>query len=222
LRLYGLQHTCGSFDANGYTAGGVSVGTVGSQTSGISKFIGGTDPAGLPQVVRSGRSVRSAIQFHVRTKPLIGWWDYGTAVTLTNGNTFTVDIDQSTARRYLTWQHFSTVVSSIQRRAAPRVDPASARLSKPRFANVVNGRLVVPGADLSQWELGEAQYRDGAWRTMVLFNSSGTTIRSTSRRLRVRLSHSGDLISIEGPTASRRRSERRRRNIGAPLKVYFA
>jgi hypothetical protein len=33
--------------------------------------------------------------FTPATKPLIGWWDYGTAITLTNGNTFTVDLDQS-------------------------------------------------------------------------------------------------------------------------------
>jgi hypothetical protein len=26
------------------------------------------------------------------TQPLIGWWDYGTAITLTNGNTFTVSL----------------------------------------------------------------------------------------------------------------------------------
>jgi hypothetical protein len=26
------------------------------------------------------------------TKPLIGWWDYGVPITLTNGNTFTVTL----------------------------------------------------------------------------------------------------------------------------------
>jgi hypothetical protein len=26
---------------------------------------------------------------------LIGWWDYGTTVTITNGNSFTVDFDPS-------------------------------------------------------------------------------------------------------------------------------
>ena len=29
------------------------------------------------------------------SKPLIGWWDYGTPITLTNGNTFTIDLDQA-------------------------------------------------------------------------------------------------------------------------------
>jgi hypothetical protein len=33
--------------------------------------------------------------FTSATKPLIGWWDYGTAITLTNGNTFTVTTDLS-------------------------------------------------------------------------------------------------------------------------------
>jgi len=27
-------------------------------------------------------------------KPLIGWWDYGTGVTITSGNSFLVDLDQ--------------------------------------------------------------------------------------------------------------------------------
>lgn len=82
--------------ANGYTAGGVSVGTItGSQTSGTFKFVGGTAPAWTA----SGGSI-GPFQYAVlynssnASKPLIGWWDYGTAITLTNGNTFTVAIDQ--------------------------------------------------------------------------------------------------------------------------------
>ena len=38
--------------------------------------------------------LRSVFAKDLSTKPLIGWWDYGVALTLTNGNTFTVDIDQ--------------------------------------------------------------------------------------------------------------------------------
>ena len=83
-------------NANGYTAGGNSIGTItGAQTSGTFKFIGGTDPAWTA----AGGSI-GPFQFAVlynstsSTKPLIGWWDYGAAITLTNGNTFTVDIDQ--------------------------------------------------------------------------------------------------------------------------------
>jgi hypothetical protein len=83
--------------ANGYTAGGVSVGTItGSQTSGTFKFIGGSDPSWTA----SGGSIgpfQYAVLYNSTAsgQPLIGWWDYGTAITLTNGNTFVVDLDQA-------------------------------------------------------------------------------------------------------------------------------
>ncbi|WP_340672563.1 hypothetical protein [Bradyrhizobium ottawaense] len=83
--------------ANGYTAGGTTIGTItGSQTSGTFKFIGGTDPAWTA----SGGSIgpfQYAVLYNSSASgtPLIGWWDYGTAITLTNGNTFTVDLDQT-------------------------------------------------------------------------------------------------------------------------------
>lgn len=83
--------------ANGYTAGGISVGTItGSQTSGVFKFVGGTDPAWTA----SGGSIgpfRYAVLYNgtSATKPLIGYWDYGASLTLTNGNIFTVDLDQT-------------------------------------------------------------------------------------------------------------------------------
>jgi len=83
--------------ANGYTAGGASVGTItGTQTSGVFKFVGGSDPSWTA----SGGSIgpfRYAVLYNFTsgTKPLIGWWDYGTNLTLTNGNTFTVDLDQT-------------------------------------------------------------------------------------------------------------------------------
>jgi hypothetical protein len=83
--------------ANGYTAGGASIGTItGSQTSGTFKFVGGTDPAWTA----SGGSIgpfRYAVLYNdtSATKPLIGYWDYGSSITLASGNTFTVDLDQS-------------------------------------------------------------------------------------------------------------------------------
>ncbi|WP_244645709.1 hypothetical protein [Bradyrhizobium campsiandrae] len=82
---------------NGYASGGNSVGTItGAQTSGTFKFVGGTDPAWTA----SGGSIgpfQYAVLYNATspTKPLIGWWDYGTAITLTNGNTFTIDLDQT-------------------------------------------------------------------------------------------------------------------------------
>ena len=82
---------------NGYIAGGVSVGTItGSQSSGTFKFVGGTDPV----VTASGTvgPFRYVVLYNDTAtspaKPLIGWWDYGSAVTLASGETFTVDLDQ--------------------------------------------------------------------------------------------------------------------------------
>ena len=83
--------------ANGYAAGGVSVGTItGAQTSGTFKFTGGSDPAWTA----AGGSIgpfQYAVLYNSTAagQPLIGWWDYGTPITLTNGNTFTVDLDQT-------------------------------------------------------------------------------------------------------------------------------
>ena len=81
---------------HGYTAGGNSIGVItGAQTTVTFKFVGATDPSWTA----SGGSI-GPFQYAViynstsSTKPLIGWWDYGTAITLTNGNTFTVDLDQ--------------------------------------------------------------------------------------------------------------------------------
>ena len=80
--------------ANGYTAGGTTIGTItGAQTSGTFSFAGGTNPAWTA----SGGNVgpyQYAVLYNSSnvSKPLIGWWDYGTAITLTNGNTFIVSL----------------------------------------------------------------------------------------------------------------------------------
>jgi hypothetical protein len=83
---------------NGYTAGGVSIGTVtGSQTAGVFKF---STSSVDPFWTASGGAIGPfqyvvLYNFTAATKPLIGWWDYGVPITLTNGNTFTVDLDQT-------------------------------------------------------------------------------------------------------------------------------
>ena len=80
---------------NGYIAGGASIGTiVGAQTSGVFKFTAGTQPSWTA----AGGSIgpfEYAVLYNSTsaTQPLIGWWDYGAAITLTNGNTFTVNTD---------------------------------------------------------------------------------------------------------------------------------
>lgn len=80
---------------NGYTAGGNAATQVSSsQTSGTYKLV-------LNDVVftASGGSIatfRYAVLYNDTptspADPLIGWWDYGTTVVVTDGNSFTVDV----------------------------------------------------------------------------------------------------------------------------------
>lgn len=81
---------------NGYVAGGV-----------VATFVSGTDTGGTYRLIlspvawtASGGSIGPfewAVLYNssAASGNLIGWWDYGTAVTLTNGNTFTVSLDQA-------------------------------------------------------------------------------------------------------------------------------
>jgi hypothetical protein len=81
---------------NGYTAGGTQATFVsGNDTSGTYKLI-------LSPVVftASGGSIgpfEYAVLYNstATNGNLIAWWDYGTAITLTNGNSFTVSLDQT-------------------------------------------------------------------------------------------------------------------------------
>ena len=81
---------------NGYTAGGTAASLTSSgQTSGTYKLV-------LANVVftASGGSIgpfRYAVLYDSTTssplKPLIGWWDYGSSISLNTGETFTVQFD---------------------------------------------------------------------------------------------------------------------------------
>jgi hypothetical protein len=83
---------------NGYSAGGTQATTTSStQSSGTEKLI-------VADVVftASGGTIgpfRYAVFYNATQstplKPLIGWHDYGSAITLNNGETFTWDADQS-------------------------------------------------------------------------------------------------------------------------------
>lgn len=82
---------------NGYTAGGTAA-TISSssQTSGTYKLV-------LADVVftASGGSIgpfRYAVLYNdtASNDELIGWWDYGSSITLASGETFTVDFDATT------------------------------------------------------------------------------------------------------------------------------
>jgi hypothetical protein len=86
-------------NGNGYTTGGVSVGTItGAQASGVFKLTGATDPVWTGITAPMG-PFRYAVLFNDTptspVDPLVGFWDYGSAVTLQIGETFTVDLDQT-------------------------------------------------------------------------------------------------------------------------------
>lgn len=80
---------------NGYTAGGTAATiTSSTQTSGTEKWI-------LQSVVFTASGAVGPFRYAALyndsqaspVKPLIAWWDYGSAVTLANGDTFTVSFD---------------------------------------------------------------------------------------------------------------------------------
>lgn len=83
-------------NGNGYTTGGTAASISSSaQTSGTYKLV-------LADVVFTATGAVGPFQYAVlyndtaTNDELIGWWDYGTPVTLANGDTFTVDFDATT------------------------------------------------------------------------------------------------------------------------------
>ena len=82
---------------NGYTAGGATVTvSTSTQTGGTYSLIGS---AANPTWTASGSvgPFRYVVLYDNTpsspSKPLIGWWDYGSGLTLSSGNTFTVAFD---------------------------------------------------------------------------------------------------------------------------------
>jgi hypothetical protein len=80
---------------NGYGAGG-AVTTITTSRSGGTAKVTGTDVT----FTAAGGSIgpfRYAILYNDTptspADPLIAWWDYGTSLTVTSGNSFTVDFD---------------------------------------------------------------------------------------------------------------------------------
>lgn len=82
---------------NGYTAGGNAAAiTSSTQTSGVLKWIL-ANPATWTAAVGSIGPFRYAVLYNdtptIPAKPLIGWYDYGSAVTLAVGEQFQVAFD---------------------------------------------------------------------------------------------------------------------------------
>jgi hypothetical protein len=81
---------------NGYTTGGATVTlTSSTQSSGTYKYIAS---AANPTWTATGAmgTFRYAVIYDTTpasNKYLIGWWDYGSALSLTTGQTFTVSLD---------------------------------------------------------------------------------------------------------------------------------
>ena len=79
---------------NGYSAGGLSVGTITStQTSGTYKLVASADST----LTASGTvgPFRYAVLYDATSNDLIGWWDRGSSLTLASADTWTVDFDQT-------------------------------------------------------------------------------------------------------------------------------
>ena len=81
---------------NGYTAGGGAAGfNSGGDIVGVYKLV--LAPVQWTAAGGSIAQFRYVVLYNASAASgnLIGWWDYGAEINLTNGNTFTVQLDQT-------------------------------------------------------------------------------------------------------------------------------
>lgn len=79
--------------ANGYTAGGSAVTPTLSNASGTEKLVGTNVTWTATGAIGPFRYAVLYDSTPVSNKSLIGWWDYGSSITMASGDTFTVTFD---------------------------------------------------------------------------------------------------------------------------------
>ncbi len=79
----------------GYTQGGATIGsTTYSQSGGLGSLNGNSvswTATGSMGPFRYVAMYDSSAGANANNRPVVGWWDYGSSITLTNGNVFTVN-----------------------------------------------------------------------------------------------------------------------------------
>lgn len=84
---------------NGYTAGGNQAAQSSSAQSGGVYTLALNDPATWTANGGTIGPFRYAVLYNATptspNKPLIGWWDYGSSITLNDGETFTADLNNT-------------------------------------------------------------------------------------------------------------------------------
>jgi hypothetical protein len=79
--------------ANGYTAGGAAVTPTLSNASGTEKLVGTNVTWTATGAVGPFRYAVLYDSTPASNKSLVGWWDYGSSITMASGDTFTVTFD---------------------------------------------------------------------------------------------------------------------------------
>jgi len=79
--------------ANGYTNGGAATTPTLSNASGTEKLVGTNVTWTATGAVGPFRYAVLYDSSPASNKALIGWWDYGSSISLANGDTFTVSFD---------------------------------------------------------------------------------------------------------------------------------
>lgn len=89
-------------NGNGYTTGGIDIGNLFSETGGVGRVTATGDPSwtatgGSIGPFRYAFAYDDTVATAGHIDKVLGFWDYGTAVTLTSGESFVVDLTTTSA-----------------------------------------------------------------------------------------------------------------------------